>query len=191
MVKVTAQMVKELRSITGSGPLDVKNALEQANGDQQEALNYLREKGITSAVKKLSKNRTTNEGVVGVYCNDNSQFAILVEVNCETDFVATNHVFLDFVQNVVEHIVACCPVTITSDDNNETALMTQNFFKDKSKTIGHLLKETVAEVGEKILISRFKILDAPQGTIGVYQHFNKRVAAGVVVDQLRSTNISL
>lgn len=116
MATVTAQMVKELREMTGAGPMDCKKALEQTDGDLKKAADFLREKGIASAVKKLGKGRTMNEGIVEVYQHNGSRMAVIVEVNCETDFVAKTDKFKLFARNVAKHIAGIKPQYVKRED---------------------------------------------------------------------------
>ncbi len=193
MAQITALMVKELRTITGAGPLDCKKALEQFDGDVEKAVDFLREKGIAKATKKLGSDRTMNEGVVEVYQHFNKRLGVLVEVNCETDFVAATDTFKGFAKDVALHIANLSPSYLNREDvpedviaterdlqlqraldagkpphiaekivegrmdkfYEEIVLMEQAFIKDDSKTINDLLQEAVAELGERIQISRF------------------------------------
>jgi elongation factor Ts len=116
MATVTAQMVKELREMTGAGPMDCKKALEQTDGDLKKAADFLREKGIASAVKKLGKGRTMNEGLIEVYQHNGSRMAVIVEVNCETDFVAKTDKFKLFARNVAKHIAGIKPQYVRRED---------------------------------------------------------------------------
>ena len=116
MAKVTAQMVKDLREMTGAGPLDCKKALEQTGGDLQKAADFLREKGIAKAKKKLGKGRTMNEGVIEVYQHFNKRMGVIVEVNCETDFVANTDQFQTFARDVALHISSMKPLYIKRED---------------------------------------------------------------------------
>lgn len=180
MATITAQMVKELREATGAGPLDIKKALELNDGDKEKALDYLREKGLARANKKLGAGRSMNEGLVVVHQTADKKKAVLVEVNCETDFVATNENFVKFADNVVEHVAAKKPAVIKPEDGEGEALLSQPFFKDESLTIEELLKAAVADVGESIQISNMAYLESTDGgMVEVYQHFNKRIAAAV------------
>lgn len=113
-MEITAQMVKELRERTGVGPLDCKKALEQFNGDMDKAANYLREKGLAKAVKKAG--RAANEGVIQTYQHHNGRLAVLVEVNCETDFVAKTAAFQNFARDVAMHIANLAPKYMTRED---------------------------------------------------------------------------
>jgi elongation factor Ts len=116
MATVTAQMVKELREMTGAGPMDCKRALESTDGDLKKAADFLREKGIASAVKKLGKGRTMNEGIIEVYQHNGSRMAVIVEVNCETDFVAKTDKFKTFARNVAKHIAGIKPQYVRRED---------------------------------------------------------------------------
>jgi elongation factor Ts len=115
-VKVTAKMVKELRDITGAGPLDCKKALEETGGDVDKAVEYLQKKGMAKARKKLGKGRTMNEGVVEVYQHFNSRLAVIAEVNCETDFVAQTEQFQTFARDIVLHISSMRPKYVTREE---------------------------------------------------------------------------
>jgi elongation factor Ts len=195
MAVITAQMVKDLREMTGVGPLDCKKALEANDGDMTKAADFLREKGLAKAAKKLSAGRTMNEGLVETYLHFNRRLGVMVEVNCETDFVAKTDAFKSFVKELALHIANLTPqyvrreevpsaiveaerdlqVRRTKDESpnkpdaviekivdgrmekffQEIVLMEQPTLKDDSKTISQYLSETVAEVGESILIRRF------------------------------------
>lgn len=197
MAESLATLVKQLREMTGAGPLDCKKALEANDNDLQKAADWLRERGIAKAQKKLGKGRTMNEGVIEVYQHFNKRNAVIVEVNCETDFVANTDQFQAFAKDVALHISSMKPlyvrreevpqeiidaerhVLLNSDDLQgkpeniqqkivdgrmekffqEFVLMEQEFLKDDSKTIAKLLEETVAEVGESIMISRFSVFE--------------------------------
>jgi elongation factor Ts len=109
MTAITAQMVKELRDSTGAGPLDCKKALESNNGDMQKAIDFLREKGLAKAAKKLGAGRTMNEGLIETYLHFNRRLGVLVEVNCETDFVANTDAFKTFAKELGLHIANLNP----------------------------------------------------------------------------------
>jgi elongation factor Ts len=116
MVEITAQMVKELRDATGAGPLDCKRALQETNGNMQKAVDYLREKGIAKAAKKLGAGRTMNEGVIEVYQHFNKRLGVIVEVNCETDFVANTEAFRNFAREIALHIISNNPQYVRRED---------------------------------------------------------------------------
>ncbi|MBL8119840.1 MAG: translation elongation factor Ts [Anaerolineae bacterium] len=113
---ITAQMVKDLREMTGAGPLDCKKALEVNNGDVQKAADWLREKGIAKAAKKLGAGRTMNEGIIGSYIHHDKRMAVIVEVNCETDFVARTDKFQEFARNIAIHIANLTPKYVRRED---------------------------------------------------------------------------
>ncbi len=113
---ITAQMVKDLRESTGAGPLDCKKALEVNNGDVQKAADWLREKGIAKAAKKLSAGRLMNDGVIGSYIHHDKRMAVIVEVNCETDFVARTEKFQEFARNMAIHIANLTPKYVRREE---------------------------------------------------------------------------
>jgi len=112
MVTITAQMVKDLREMTGAGPLDCKKALEQVDGNLDKAVEFLRDKGLARAAKKLSSGRAMNEGLIETYLHFNRRLGVLVEVNCETDFVANTEQFRAFVKDVALHIANLKPLYV-------------------------------------------------------------------------------
>ncbi len=114
MAEITTQLIKDLREATNAGVLDCKKALTQANGDFDEAVKYLREKGLSTAVKKAD--REANEGLIGTYIHPGSRVASLVEINCETDFVARTEKFQELARDLAMHIVASRPEFIRRED---------------------------------------------------------------------------
>jgi elongation factor Ts len=119
-MQVTAQMVKDLRAQTGAGMMDCKNALKDADGDMEKALKVLREKGLASASKKSG--RVASEGIVEAYIHGGGRIGVLVEVNCETDFVAKNDDFKNFVRDISMHIAAANPTYVRREDVPEDVL---------------------------------------------------------------------
>ncbi len=114
MAEITAQMVKDLREATSAGVLECKKALTQAEGDFDRAAEILREKGLAAAAKKAS--RDANEGLIGHYIHQGSKMASLVEVNCETDFVARTDIFQDLARDLAMHVVAVRPSYVSRDE---------------------------------------------------------------------------
>ncbi len=106
-MEITAKMVKDLRDLTGAGPLDCKKALEQYAGDMDKATTYLREKGLAKAAKKVG--RATNEGLIETYLHHNARVGVLLELNCETDFVAKTPQFRELAHNLALHIANMSP----------------------------------------------------------------------------------
>jgi len=182
--------VKRLKDLTGVGLTDAKAALEEANGDFDKALEAMRKKGMTKAEKRGE--REARAGVVGSYLHDN-RIGVLVEVNCETDFVARNEIFTDLVKDLAMHIAASAPQFVSADDipvdvreaakaeftekvkaegkpENmvgqiiegmlkkyfaEKCLLDQPFVKNPDQTVGDLVKEHNAKLGENIVVRRF------------------------------------
>jgi len=113
-MKITAKLVNELRQRTGIGMMDCKKALQETDGDIEKAIIYLRKKGYDRAKEKMD--RETSEGVVGSYIHSDNKLGVLVEVNCESDFVARNQEFNQLVKNIAMHIAAADPMYVTSDE---------------------------------------------------------------------------
>ncbi len=113
-MEISAKMVKDLREKTGAGMMDCKKALADTNGDEQEAIKWLREKGISKAQKKADKE--AQEGFIGSYVHSNGQIGVLVEINCETDFVAKNEQFRDLAKNISMQIAAANPVCVSPEE---------------------------------------------------------------------------
>ena len=113
-MSITATQINELRKITGAGLLDCKKALEETAGDQEKAVDYLRKKGLAAASKKAG--RIASEGMVGSYIHAGGKIGVLVEVNCETDFVAKNELFQSFVRDIAMHIAAASPQYVRREE---------------------------------------------------------------------------
>jgi len=158
---ITAADVKKLREITSAGIMDCKRALTETDGNIEKAIEYLRKKGIAKAEKKVS--RETKDGLIESYIHPENKVGVLLEVNCETDFVAKTPDFKKFVGNVAEHIADKKPV-------NNSDLMEQSFIKDPNKTVEELQKELIGKLGENISIGRFEIYELKNGLIESYIH---------------------
>ncbi len=117
---ISAKDVMELRQRTGAGMMDCKKALAESGGDFERAATLLREKGIAAAQKRAG--RATNQGYIAVYVHPGSKLAAMVEVNCETDFVARNEKFQEFARNVAMHIAAASPMAVSEEDMDPKAL---------------------------------------------------------------------
>ncbi len=117
MANISAAMVKQLREKTGAGMMDCKNALSEVKGDIEKAIEFLRKKGLATAQKRAG--RALSEGIIQSYIHMNGKLGVLVEVNCETDFVAKNEDFQEFVKNIAMHIAASNPLGITPEDVSE------------------------------------------------------------------------
>jgi len=114
MAQITAQAVKELREKTGAGMMDCKNALKEAEGDLEKAVDILRTKGIAKAAKKAS--REASEGIVATYIHHDKKLGAMVEINCETDFVARNEDFINFTNEIATQIAVSDPVSVSRED---------------------------------------------------------------------------
>ncbi len=120
---ITAQMVKDLRELTGVGPLDCKNALEKFGGDMAKAADFLREKGLAKAAKKLG--RATNEGIVHTYLHHNNRLGVMVELNCETDFVAKTPQFRTLANDIALQIANLNPQVVRREDVPQALIETE------------------------------------------------------------------
>lgn len=162
MADISVEAIKALREETSAGIMDCKNALAESNGDLQKAAEILREKGLLTASKKSS--RETSEGIIDCYIHTGGRVAAVVELNCETDFVARTTEFKDLAHNLAMQVAAMAPTYLdsesvpTSENVNpeESCLMEQSFIRDPSTTIRDLVNETVGKVGENIRIRRFQ-----------------------------------
>jgi len=150
MAQISAQLVKELRERTSVGMMDCKKALEACGGDSDKAVSWLREKGLAKAAKKAG--RATSEGVVGSYIHSNGKIAVLVEVKCETDFVARSDKFQEFARNVAMQIAAANPLCVTPEGIPADVLAKEKeIFLNQSKAEGK--PEAIAQ---KIVEGRIK-----------------------------------
>ena len=164
----TAKDVMALRERTGAGMMDCKKALTECDGDAEKAIDYLREKGLAAAAKKAG--RIAAEGIVGSYVTDDRKVGVIVEVNCETDFVAKTDDFKNFVTTVAKQIAATDPADVET-------LLEQPLVSDNAMTVNMLLNQAVAKIGEKISIRRFV---RNEGIVDTYVHLGGKI--GVIVD---------
>ncbi len=191
MTTISATLVKQLREKTGAGMMDCKQALVECDADIDKAVDFLRKKGLATAQKRAG--RAMTEGTVQSYIHMGGKLGVLVEVNCETDFVAKNEDFIDFAKNIAMHIAASNPLGIRPEDisqeivNREkeiyqgqalemgkpenvvpkivegkmnkffkdNCLLNQPYVRDPELSIGDLLNELIAKIGENISIRRF------------------------------------
>ena len=163
---VTASQVKELREKTGAGMMDCKKALTETNGDMEKAMEYLREKGITKAAKKSG--RVAAEGLVETYISDDKKVGAVVEVNSETDFVAKNADFKNFVLNVAKQVADKNPKDVEE-------LLAEPAEFEEGKTVQEALVEKIATIGENLSIRRFKRFETT-GLIASYIHGDGKIA---------------
>jgi elongation factor Ts len=135
MSEITAAMVKQLRDKTGSGMMDCKKALAENSGDMEKAIDFLRKKGLATAAKRAG--RATTEGVVQPYVHTGGKLGVMVEVNCETDFVAKSEDFQEFAKNVAMHIAATSPIGISPEDvPAETLAREKDIYMDQARQTG-------------------------------------------------------
>ncbi|MGD2269804.1 MAG: translation elongation factor Ts [Desulfobacterales bacterium] len=191
MADISADMVKQLREKTGSGIMDCKQALAECGGDLEKAVDFLRKKGLATAAKRAG--RAMTQGIIQSYIHMGGKLGVLVEINCETDFVAKNEDFREFAKNITMHIAATNPLGIRPEDIppaiiekekeiyraqaketgkpdnilekiaegklkkfiQENSLLNQAYVRDANMTVGDLLNELIAKIGENINIRRF------------------------------------
>lgn len=166
---ITAQSVKELRERTGAGMMDCKKALTKTEGDIEKAIEFLREKGLAAAAKKAG--RVAAEGLVKTVVSEDKKRAAIVEVNCETDFVAANDQFIGFVDKLAK-------LVLDTDVNTVEELSEVKF--DGDKTVKESITELIATLGENMTVRRFKKFAVNNGVVQSYIHGGGRI--GVVVE---------
>jgi elongation factor Ts len=172
---ISAEMVKALREMTGAGMLECKKALEEAGGDLEKAKEILRIRGLAKAEKKAG--RETKEGIIQAYVSENRKVGVILELNCETDFVARNEQFNELALNIAKHI-GSLPENANKEGSAED-LLHQPYFQDPSKTLQEVIKSAIAKIGENIQIRRFVRFDT-DGYIHAYVHGVGRI--GVLID---------
>ena len=171
MAAVTAAMVKDLREMTGAGMMDCKKALAATDGDMDKAVEFLREKGLAGAAKKAG--RIAAEGIVATALTDDHKKAVVVEVNAETDFVAKNEKF----QNYVADVAAQALVTSAKDLD---AFLEEKWAKDETLTVKEALASQIAIIGENMNIRRFEQVEEANGFVASYIHAGGKI--GVLID---------
>jgi elongation factor Ts len=152
MADITVEDIKKLREMTGVGITDAKKALEAAGGDFDKALEAMRKKGFDKATKRADKE--VNSGLIGSYVHD-GRIGVLVEVNCETDFVAKTDEFKGLVKDLCLHIAA-------SEAKTGPEILKEPFVKNLDITVDEYIKEHIAKLGENIILSRFSRFRAGQ-----------------------------
>lgn len=168
-MEITAQMVKELREISGAGMMDCKKALTEANGNMDEAMNYLREKGIAKSLKKES--RIAAEGLANAFVKGNE--AVIVEVNSETDFVSKNAEFVEMIDKIGNAILESKAKTL--DEANAAPV--------DGITVKDLIINKIAKIGEKLSLRRFEyVTKADNEVFGVYIHMGGKIAVLVKLE---------
>jgi len=171
---ITAKMVKELRDATSAGMMDCKKALKETGGDMDLAVEYLRKKGIASASKK--EGRETAQGIVGSYIHMGGKVGVLIEVACETDFVARTDDFQEFVHNVAMHIAAASPMAVTREEVDSSLIEKEREIyagqmKEQGKPeniIDKIVEGKVDKYYSEIVLLEQKYVKDPDMTVGDY-----------------------
>lgn len=171
MAAVTAAMVKELREMTGAGMMDCKKALSATDGDMDKAVEFLREKGLAGAAKKAG--RIAAEGIVDTLVSEDGKTAVVVEVNSETDFVAKNEKFRNYVADVAKQ-------ALMSNAADMDAFMAEKWVGDESLTVEQALSSQIAIIGENMKIRRYEKVEEQNGFVASYIHAGGKI--GVLVD---------
>ena len=213
MANITAGLVKELRELTGAGMMDCKKALVEKDGDLTKAAEYLREKGIADSVKKAG--RIAAEGIVASYIHMGGRIGVLLELNCETDFVAKTDKFQQLAADLAMQIAAAKPEYVSKEDvpaealekekeiltqqalnegkpekvvekmvagriekfYKEVCLLEQPYIKGDDESVGDLIKQAIAEIGENINVRRFVRYEMGEGLEKKVENFAEEVAA--------------
>lgn len=158
-LEITAQQVKELRERTGAGVMDCRRALEDAQGDMDRAAALLRERGMERADRKVG--REARQGLIEAYIHAGGRVGALVELNCETDFVARNPRFRELAHEIAMQVAAMSPSHVGDEAvdgegaTGDNPLLEQTYIRDASKTIRDLIREAIASFGENVVIRRF------------------------------------
>lgn len=158
----TTELIKKLRGRTSAGVMDCKRALDESNGNVDKAEEILKEQGVALAAKKAG--RDTDQGLIETYIHSGGRIGAMVEVNCETDFVARTQEFSDLAHDIAMQVAAMNPLTVeeeksknpTDVEDENSSLLQQPFIKDPSKNIQDLINEIVGKLGENIRVRRFQ-----------------------------------
>jgi len=167
---ITSELVKQLREKTGAGMMDCKKALEETGGDFEKAIEYLRKKGAAVAAKRAE--RTANEGLVLTRLSEDSKTAAIIELNCETDFVAKSDAFIELANKIADLVFA----------NNFNSVDEVLKAKVNGLTVTDLINEAVGKIGEKIQLSRFKKVNVETGSIVDYIHPGSKLGVLVIFE---------
>src|SRR5579875_2693865 len=179
MAEISAQLVKQLRDKTGAGMMECKKALQEGDGDIEKAEVILRKRGLAGATKK--EGRSTKQGLIASHIAGDAKSGVLVEVNCESDFVARTEDFQTLASDIAAHIAETKPKVVRVEEVTEAeranfkaheALYEQKFAKDEGgATVGEIVKGKIAKLGENITVSRFNVYEVKgDGVIGSYIH---------------------
>ena len=166
MAEIKASLVKELREMTGAGMMDCKKALTECDGDMDKAVDFLREKGLASAAKKSG--RIAAEGIVGSFISEDNKTGVILEMNCETDFVAKTDEFKDMVQAIAAHVAATKPADVEALAASEL----------NGQAVSALVTEKIAKIGENITLRRFACSET-EGIVATYSHAGGKIVTMV------------
>lgn len=166
MAEITASMVKELREATNAGMMDCKKALAACDGDMEKAVDFLREKGLAQAAKKSG--RVAAEGIASIAISADGKKGVVVEVNSETDFVAKNEEFREFVNNVAK-------LAVETNFTDVEELKNVKYF-DQNETVQEVLTAKIAKIGENMNIRRIESVEVSNGTVAGYIHGAGKIA---------------
>jgi len=166
--EIPAALVKELRERTGAGVMECKKALTETAGDIERAMAVLQERGVALAEKRM--HRETAQGLVECYIHAGGRLGAMVEINCETDFVARTDDFKRLARDLAMQVVASNPLSVSEEDlpsgaegdPAELCLLRQPFIKDESRTVQEVVKEVIARTGENIRVRRFSRFELGQ-----------------------------
>lgn len=175
-MSISAAQVNELRKKTGAGMMDCKKALEETNGDFEKAIEFLRKKGAAVAAKRSEKE--AKEGMIATKVSDDNKYGVIVEVNCETDFVAKSDDFVSFVNNVVNLAF-------------DSKVTTVEEFNEKNPVVNTLASEIMGKVGEKIEIRRLAAYKVDNGFVVDYIHMGSKLGVLLCFDNVNSSNSQL
>ena len=170
---ITANQVKELREKTGAGMMDCKKVLTETDGDEEKAIELLRERGLSKAAKKSG--RIAAEGLAAAYVSDDKKVGVAIEVNAETDFVAKNDEFKAFVADVAKQVAVKAPATVEE-------LLAQESITESGKTVQEVLTNKIATIGENMSIRRFERFESANGTVTSYIHGEGKIAVLVEME---------
>ena len=173
-MEITAQMVKELREKTGAGMMDCKKALTESGGDFDKAVTILREKGIARAAKRVG--RTTAEGLISAYIHPGDKLGVLVEINCETDFVARTDKFQQFARDVAMHIAATSPICINREDiDSQTVAKERDIYRQQAlnegrpeKVVDKVVEGRLEKYFAEVVLSEQPFVKDNDKTVGDY-----------------------
>jgi elongation factor Ts len=158
-LEISAEVIKGLREKTGAGVMNCRSALLQAQGDIDKAIQILKEQNLVQVEKKAK--RATGQGLIESYVHAGGRIGVIIEVNCETDFVARTSEFKELAHNLAMQVAALAPICITKEDvppdtDPATAsLLNQPFIRDTTRIVQDIINETIAKVGENIRVRRF------------------------------------